>query len=84
MAKSLYTAQAHVTGGRENGHGVTSDGAWTCSSAPLSKWAAKEEARTLSSFSPSATPHASKERSASSAVESGWNSGTSPSNPRSA
>lgn len=27
MAKSLYTARAHVTGGREQGHGVTSDGA---------------------------------------------------------
>ncbi|MFZ0250437.1 MAG: organic hydroperoxide resistance protein [Acidimicrobiales bacterium] len=27
MAKVLYTAQAHVTGGREHGHGVTSDGA---------------------------------------------------------
>ena len=27
MAKSLYTAQAHVTGGREQGHGVTSDNA---------------------------------------------------------
>src|ERR1700731_426100 len=27
MAKSVYTAHAHVTGGRENGHGVTSDGA---------------------------------------------------------
>jgi lipoyl-dependent peroxiredoxin len=27
MAKSLYTAQAHVTGGRELGHGVTSDNA---------------------------------------------------------
>jgi Ohr subfamily peroxiredoxin len=27
MAKVLYTAQAHVTGGREQGHGVTSDGA---------------------------------------------------------
>ncbi len=26
MAKSLYTAQAHVTGGRAQGHGVTSDG----------------------------------------------------------
>jgi lipoyl-dependent peroxiredoxin len=26
MAKVLYTAQAHVTGGRELGHGVTSDG----------------------------------------------------------
>src|ERR1700729_739232 len=26
MAKTLYTAQAHVTGGREQGHGVTSDG----------------------------------------------------------
>ena len=26
MAKSLYTARAHVTGGREQGHGVTSDG----------------------------------------------------------
>src|SRR2546421_8751484 len=26
MADSLYTAQATVTGGRENGHGVTSDG----------------------------------------------------------
>ena len=26
MTKSLYTAQAHVTGGREHGHGVTSDG----------------------------------------------------------
>jgi osmotically inducible protein OsmC len=25
MAKSLYTARAHVTGGREQGHGVTSD-----------------------------------------------------------
>jgi Ohr subfamily peroxiredoxin len=27
MAKSLYTARAHVTGGREKGHGVTSDAA---------------------------------------------------------
>ncbi len=27
MAKSLYTARAHVVGGREQGHGVTSDGA---------------------------------------------------------
>src|SRR5271167_1549041 len=27
MAKSLYTAQAHVTGGRDQGHGVTTDGA---------------------------------------------------------
>ena len=27
MAKVLYTAQAHVTGGREQGHGVTNDGA---------------------------------------------------------
>jgi len=26
MASSLYTARAHVTGGREQGHGVTSDG----------------------------------------------------------
>ena len=26
MARSLYTARAHVTGGREQGHGVTSDG----------------------------------------------------------
>jgi lipoyl-dependent peroxiredoxin len=26
MAKSLYTAKAHVVGGREQGHGVTSDG----------------------------------------------------------
>jgi osmotically inducible protein OsmC len=27
MAKSLYTARAHVVGGRDQGHGVTSDGA---------------------------------------------------------
>jgi lipoyl-dependent peroxiredoxin len=27
MPKPLYTAQAHVTGGRANGHGRTSDGA---------------------------------------------------------
>ncbi|HEX3910983.1 MAG TPA: organic hydroperoxide resistance protein [Solirubrobacteraceae bacterium] len=27
MAKALYTAQAHVTGGRAEGHGRTSDGA---------------------------------------------------------
>jgi Ohr subfamily peroxiredoxin len=27
MAKMLYTAQAHVVGGRDHGHGVTSDGA---------------------------------------------------------
>jgi Ohr subfamily peroxiredoxin len=27
VARSLYTAQAHVTGGRERGHGVTNDGA---------------------------------------------------------
>jgi Ohr subfamily peroxiredoxin len=27
MAKTLYTAQAHVTGGRADGHGKTSDGA---------------------------------------------------------
>jgi len=27
MTKALYTAQAHVTGGRANGHGRTSDGA---------------------------------------------------------
>ena len=26
MAKTVYTAQAHVTGGRAHGHGVTSDG----------------------------------------------------------
>ena len=26
MAKTIYTAEAHVTGGREHGHGVTSDG----------------------------------------------------------
>lgn len=26
MAKILYTAEAHVTGGRAEGHGVTSDG----------------------------------------------------------
>ena len=26
MAKTLYTAQAHVTGGRDQGHGKTSDG----------------------------------------------------------
>jgi osmotically inducible protein OsmC len=26
MAKSLYTARAHVTGGRAQGHGVTDDG----------------------------------------------------------
>ena len=26
MAKVLYTAQAHVTGGRDEGHGKTSDG----------------------------------------------------------
>jgi osmotically inducible protein OsmC len=27
MTKALYTAEAHVTGGRANGHGRTSDGA---------------------------------------------------------
>ena len=27
MAKAVYTAKANVTGGRENGHGVTDDGA---------------------------------------------------------
>jgi lipoyl-dependent peroxiredoxin len=27
LAKSLYTAQAHVVGGRDQGHGETSDGA---------------------------------------------------------
>src|ERR1700742_4409916 len=27
MAKALYTAEAHVTGGREDGHGKTGDGA---------------------------------------------------------
>ena len=27
MGKSLYTAEAHVVGGRINGHGRTSDGA---------------------------------------------------------
>jgi Ohr subfamily peroxiredoxin len=27
MAKVLYTAEAHVTGGRTDGHGATSDGA---------------------------------------------------------
>ena len=27
MAKVLYTAEAHVTGGRDEGHGKTSDGA---------------------------------------------------------
>jgi Ohr subfamily peroxiredoxin len=26
MTKTIYTAQANVTGGREHGHGVTSDG----------------------------------------------------------
>jgi osmotically inducible protein OsmC len=27
MSKTIYTAEAHVTGGREQGHGQTSDGA---------------------------------------------------------
>jgi osmotically inducible protein OsmC len=27
MSKTIYTAEAHVTGGREQGHGRTSDGA---------------------------------------------------------
>src|SRR6185436_20874837 len=27
MAKTLYTAEAHVTGGRADGHGKTTDGA---------------------------------------------------------
>lgn len=27
MSKTLYTAEAHVTGGRDKGHGKTSDGA---------------------------------------------------------
>ena len=27
MSKVIYTAEAHVTGGRENGHGRTTDGA---------------------------------------------------------
>ena len=27
MGKTLYTAEAHVTGGRDKGHGTTSDGA---------------------------------------------------------
>ena len=27
MTQTLYTAQATVTGGRDHGHGVTSDGA---------------------------------------------------------
>src|ERR1700755_1061617 len=27
MAKTIYTAEAHVTGGRAEGHGRTSDGA---------------------------------------------------------
>jgi Ohr subfamily peroxiredoxin len=26
MAKTIYTAEAHVTGGREHGHGATNDG----------------------------------------------------------
>ena len=26
MSKALYTAEAHITGGRANGHGATSDG----------------------------------------------------------
>jgi lipoyl-dependent peroxiredoxin len=26
MAKTVYTAEAHVTGGREHGHGATNDG----------------------------------------------------------
>ena len=26
MAKTVYTAEAHVTGGREHGHGTTNDG----------------------------------------------------------
>ena len=29
MAKTIYTAKAHVTGGRTDGHGTTSDGALT-------------------------------------------------------
>jgi lipoyl-dependent peroxiredoxin len=29
MSRPLYTAKAHVTGGRANGHGETSDGALT-------------------------------------------------------
>ena len=60
MAKSLYTAQAHVVGGRDQGHGVTRTGRWTSSSARRSRWAATVGARTPSSSSPWVTPHASR------------------------
>jgi len=64
MAKSLYTARAHVTGGRDQGHGVTSDSALDVQLRTPTEMGATGAARTLSSCSPSGTPHASKVHSA--------------------
>ena len=64
MAKSLYTARAHVVGGRDQGHGVTSDGALDVQlRTPVEMGG--DGGVPPSSSSPWATPPASRELSAS-------------------
>ena len=84
MAKALYTAEAHVTGGREQGHGVTSDGALDVQLRTPVEMGGDGGARTPSSCSLLATRPASRERSALWAVARRWTSVASPSNQRSA
>ena len=47
MTKALYTAEAHVTGGRADGHGRSSDGVAARSTCACPRrWAARATART--------------------------------------
>jgi organic hydroperoxide reductase OsmC/OhrA len=56
MAKSLYTAGAHVVGGRDQGHGVTSDGVLDVELRTPVEMGGKAEAPTL------ATDHSGRPR----------------------
>jgi organic hydroperoxide reductase OsmC/OhrA len=45
MSKVSYTAGAHVTGGRTEGHSRTSDGAWRLSRFLPRRWVVKKSRR---------------------------------------
>ena len=64
MTKALYTAEAHVTGGRIAGHGRTTDGALEVDLRVPPEMGGEGGGPTPSSSSRSATPPASRARSA--------------------
>jgi len=84
MAKVLYTAQAHVTGGREQGHGVTSDGALDVQLRTPKEMGGAGGGTNPGSSSRSATPRVSRGRSASWDAARRWTWARSPLRRRSA